>query len=80
MAADPLQPAPGPGSLRRPRRGLAGLSVAVALLVGLQLGGLPWRYRKHLWQLQGLLLGAALGYLIGRLERSDSRPTQPDCD
>jgi uncharacterized membrane-anchored protein YhcB (DUF1043 family) len=48
------------------------LAVAAALVVGLQLGGLPWRYRKQLWQLQGVLVGAALGYLIGRLDRTDA--------
>jgi hypothetical protein len=45
-----------------------GLTVllVVALLVGLQLGGVPWRYRKQLWQLQGGVVGALVGYGMGR--------------
>jgi hypothetical protein len=72
MATDPLEPAASAGRLLRARRGVAWLAVAAALVVGLQLGGLPWRYRKQLWQLQGVLVGAALGYLIGRLDRTDA--------
>ena len=40
--------------------------LVVALLVGLQLGGVPWRYRKQLWQLQGGVVGALVGYGMGR--------------
>ena len=45
-----------------------GLTVllVVALLIGLQLGGVPWRYRKQLWQLQGGVVGALVGYGMGR--------------
>ena len=41
--------------------------VAVALILGLQLGALPWRYRRQFWQLQGALLGGAAGFLLGRI-------------
>ena len=39
----------------------------VALLIGMQLGGVPWRYRKQIWQLQGALVGVVAGLAIGRL-------------
>ncbi len=42
-------------------------SLLVALVVGVQLGSLPWRYRRELWQLQGFAMGALLGYVVGRL-------------
>ena len=38
----------------------------VALFIGLQLGGVSWRYRKQLWQLQGGVVGALVGYGMGR--------------
>ncbi len=53
-----------------------GLTVllVVALLIGLQLGGVPWRYRKQLWQLQGGVVGALVGYGMGRwMKRSGDR-------
>jgi len=48
-----------------------GLTTAllVALVVGFQLGGVPWRYRKQFWQLQGAIAGAVAGYLMGRWSR-----------
>ena len=44
-----------------------GLTTAllVALVVGFQLGGVPWRYRRQFWQLQGAIAGAVAGYLMG---------------
>jgi len=45
--------------------------LALMLLVGIQLGGLPWRYRQQLWQLQGAVLGALVGFGLGRLSRGD---------
>ena len=52
-----------------------GLTVllVVVLLVGLQLGGVPWRYRKQLWQLQGGVVGALVGYGVGRLMKQSGR-------
>ena len=41
----------------------------IAVLVGIQLGTIPWRYRRQIWQLQGFLLGAAVGYVVGRFSR-----------
>jgi len=54
--------------------GGGGLTVllVVALLIGLQLGGTPWRYRKQLWQLQGGVVGALVGYGMGRLMKKSS--------
>ena len=52
------------------RRGL-GLGTAVNLVVGLQLGTIPWRYRKQIWQLQGAALSLVVGYLLGAANRKD---------
>jgi hypothetical protein len=43
-----------------------GLAVMVALTIGLQLGAMPWRFRREIWQLQGAVVGMAVGVLIGR--------------
>jgi hypothetical protein len=47
--------------------GRALLGLGLALIVGLQLGALPWRYRREFWQLQGGLVGAGVGFVLGRL-------------
>ena len=44
-------------------------ALVIAVLVGVQLGSIPWRYRRQIWQLQGFLLGAAVGYVMGRVSR-----------
>lgn len=53
-----------------PRRGGIGLRAAVviglALVVGIQLGAIPWRFRREIWQLQGAAVGLVVGYLLGR--------------
>ena len=41
--------------------------LGLALLLGIQLGALPWRFRRELWQAQGALLGLGVGIAIGRL-------------
>jgi len=46
---------------------LAGVGMALALVIGIQLGALPWRYRRELWQAQGAALGVVVGLAIGRL-------------
>ena len=51
--------------------GITAMGLALALVIGTQLGGIPWRYRKQLWQLQGAAIGALVGYLVGRLERGE---------
>lgn len=62
------------------RRGGGGaaavIGIALALVLGMQLGGIPWRYRKQLWQLQGALAGAVVGFVVGRLSRSDPGPPE----
>ncbi|QNI71272.1 hypothetical protein [Cyanobium sp. NS01] len=63
---------------KRGRRGLGHVfsrsfgagAVVIAVLVGIQLGTIPWRYRRQIWQLQGFLLGGLAGYVAGRLGRS----------
>ncbi|MEI8249933.1 MAG: hypothetical protein WCF98_02045 [Synechococcus sp. ELA057] len=62
----------------QPERGRLGLNIGLggvvfALLIGIQLGAIPWRYRREIWQLQGLLVGAGLGFVVGRFSRSDDR-------
>ena len=47
------------------------IGLALAVVIGIQLGGIPWRYRKQLWHLQGAVIGAVVGYLVGRLDRGE---------
>lgn len=42
------------------------VTLALALVIGLQLGAIPWRFRREVWQLQGALAGGLVGYLVGR--------------
>lgn len=56
-------------------RSLGLLALAAAVVLGIQLGTIPWRYRKQFWQLQGALVGVVVGFVVGRLSRSeDSAP------
>lgn len=64
----------GAGNLRRGGSTLAVLSLAAAFVIGLQLGAIPWRYRKQIWQLQGGLVGVVVGYVVGRWSRSQPEP------
>ena len=48
-------------------------SLVIALVVGIQLGSIPWRYRRQIWQAQGFLLGAVAGYVLGRLSESPGK-------
>jgi hypothetical protein len=43
------------------------VGLGLALLIGIQLGALPWRYRRELWQAQGAAFGVVVGLAIGRL-------------
>jgi len=45
---------------------VAGVGMALALILGIQLGALPWRYRRELWQAQGAAFGMVVGLAIGR--------------
>jgi hypothetical protein len=49
-------------------RRFGAVALVVALVVGMQLGSIPWRFRRQIWQLQGFLLGALAGYVVGRLK------------
>lgn len=63
-------PAPSPrsaGWLKKSSSPITlGLALGLALLVGVQLGSLPWRFRREIWQIQGALVGMAFGVVIGR--------------
>ena len=48
----------------------AAVAIGLAVIIGIQLGGIPWRFRRQMWQLQGALMGAALGFVVGRLSAS----------
>lgn len=50
-------------------------SLVIALLIGIQLGAIPWRYRRQIWQVQGFMLGALAGYLVGRISGRESPST-----
>jgi len=50
--------------------------ITLAVIIGMQLGSAPWRYRKPIWQLQGAMLGAVVGFVVGRL--SASSPKDPE--
>ena len=80
MRSNPETP---PGQLKAQERrgalnGVVGslLLIVVTLMVGLQLGALPWRYRRQFLQLQGALLGGAAGFVLGRMTagRREPRP------
>lgn len=45
------------------------IALAITLVIGLQLGRLPWRYRQQILQLQGAVVGGAVGFVIGRFSR-----------
>ena len=88
---DPIPVGQSGGSPRRsPSGGLSsGLGVGalvIAVVVGIQLGSIPWRYRRQIWQLQGFLLGSLVGYVVGRLraaapgeqnQRGEGQPRLP---
>jgi hypothetical protein len=54
------------------------LSLVIAIFVGQQLGGIPWRYRKQIWQLQGLAIGFVAGFILGRISSSDKKLDSDD--
>ncbi len=68
LPVHPDRPSPAPPDatpLGWPAGGGLVLVVVVTLVVGLQLGALPWRFRKQMWQLQGALAGGAVGMVVG---------------
>ncbi|QPN56383.1 hypothetical protein I1E95_15105 [Synechococcus sp. CBW1107] len=55
------------------------LGLSVALIVGLQLGALPWKFRRQMFQLQGSLAGGLVGFAVGwGLGRSRREPGSDD--
>ncbi len=79
----PMATPQDPHGLKRQQRGPLALGsgplvLVLAVVIGLQLGALPWRYRREFWQLQGALVGAAVGFVIGRFTAGGrSRPEEP---
>jgi hypothetical protein len=71
MPEDPLTPRRSEELRQTSGRNLAVLALATSLVIGIQLGAIPWRYRKQLWQLQGALVGVVVGFVAGRLARRD---------
>jgi len=58
----------------------SGLAVilTLAVVVGLQLGAIPWRFRREMWQLQGAVAGGFIGYLVGwSVGRGGRREQEP---
>ncbi len=74
MPEAPLSPRPDDGKLRRFGRGTGALALVAALVLGIQLGAIPWRYRKQIWQLQGALVGLVAGFVLGRLSGGTEPP------
>lgn len=70
--------------LRRGMLGLLGggglvLGLSVALVVGLQLGALPWKFRRQMFQLQGAMAGGLVGFVVGwSVGRSRREPGSDD--
>jgi hypothetical protein len=55
-------------------------ALVIAVVVGIQLGSIPWRYRRQIWQLQGFLLGGLVGYVVGRLSAAAPDDQKPGGD
>jgi FtsH-binding integral membrane protein len=56
---------PDAPSLGWPIGGGLALALTLTLLVGLQLGAMPWKFRRQMWQLQGALAGGVAGLVVG---------------
>ncbi|MCP9818174.1 hypothetical protein KBZ18_01545 [Synechococcus sp. Cruz-9H2] len=55
------------------------LGLSVALVVGLQLGALPWKFRRQMFQLQGAMAGGLVGFVVGwSVGRSRREPGSDD--
>jgi len=76
MPDNPLTPRPNNSGLRRIGQSTAALALLAALVVGIQLGAIPWRYRKQIWQLQGALVGLAAGFALGRISAGGDPPPE----
>jgi hypothetical protein len=80
----PVKPPPKPTRTGGGRLGLLGgggllLGLSVALVVGLQLGALPWKFRRQMFQLQGALAGGLVGFVVGwGMGRSRREPGSDD--
>ncbi len=57
--------------------GALAITISLALLLGLQLGGLPFRMRRHFLWLQGALAGGVVGVVVGYVVgRTSSGPPE----
>jgi hypothetical protein len=66
--SDPIPVGQSGGAPRRsPADGLSSSlgagALVIAVVLGIQLGSIPWRYRRQIWQL--------VGYVVGRLRAAD---------
>ncbi len=50
----------------------AAVAIGLAVIIGIQLGGIPWRFRRQMWQLQGAALGALVGFVVGRISAASA--------
>ncbi len=72
----PQRRQPGAGLVR----GIGVGALAIAVVVGIQLGRVPYRYRRQIWQLQGFAAGALLGYVVGRISQAGGQRASGDSD
>ena len=70
----PQRRQPGAGLVR----GIGVGALAIAVVVGIQLGRVPYRYRRQIWQFQGFAAGALLGYVVGRISQGDRQRASGD--
>lgn len=54
------------------------LALIVVLIIGIQLGRIPFRYRRQLWQVQGAALGGLVGFGLGQLSARIGRRSPND--
>jgi hypothetical protein len=71
MSPPPIRRPKSEGAITKP---VVILLLVVCLVIGVQLGSARWRFRREILQLQGLGLGLAIGFVIGRMGRKGTHP------